>query len=287
VATAISVPPGHGAGGCLEDLVDFRERLYGCLTKRGDAMFGVVDALCGPVVVESLAHLSLADRHERRHGSVYGALARGRIDVDRLREELVLARDPSWPLVFAVDASTWCRNDADCSAERGYYYHSSRHSGGQPIVAGWSYQWIAQLNWPADSWTAPLDAVRLDPRPEAASTEEQAAGQIRAMVARLGPTADVPWCVFDGGYDPVQLTVALAGVRVQHLTRVKSSRIFHFPAPPPGPAGRPTPARGEVPLRGRGHLARARPGPDHLRSPVRHGLGRRLARSAPAAAHLP
>jgi hypothetical protein len=48
--------------------------------------------------------------------------------------------------VFAVDASTWCRNDADCSAERGYYYHSSRHSGGQPIVAGWSYQWIAQLN---------------------------------------------------------------------------------------------------------------------------------------------
>jgi hypothetical protein len=42
VATAISVPPGHGAGGCFEDLVDFRERLYGCLTKRGDAMFGVV-----------------------------------------------------------------------------------------------------------------------------------------------------------------------------------------------------------------------------------------------------
>src|ERR1700730_4614871 len=129
----------------------------------------------------------------------------------------VLARDPGWPLVFAVEASTWCRDDADCSAERGYYYHSSRHSNGQPIVAGWSYQWIAQLNWPADSWTAPLDAVRLDPRPEAVSTEEQAAGQIRAMVARLGPTADVPWCVFDGGYDPVQLTVALAGVRVQHL----------------------------------------------------------------------
>jgi hypothetical protein len=66
VATAISVPVGRGAGGGFEDLVEFRECLYGCLTKRGDAMFGVVDALCGPVVVESLAHLSLVDGHERR-----------------------------------------------------------------------------------------------------------------------------------------------------------------------------------------------------------------------------
>jgi len=239
MAAAISVPAGRGAGGGFEDLVEFRECLYGCLTKRGDAMFGVVDALCGPVVVESLAHLSLADGHERRHGSVYGALARGHIDADRLREELVLARDPSWPLVFAVDASTWCRNDADCSAERGYYYHSSRHSNGQPIVAGWSYQWIAQLSWPADSWTAPLDAVRLDPRPGAASTEERAAGQIRDLADRLGPTADIPWFVFDGGYDPVQLTVALAGVHAQTLTRMKNSRIFHFAAPPrrPGQQG--------------------------------------------------
>ncbi len=241
MATAISVPVGLGAEGCFEDLADFRERLYGCLTKRGDAMFGLVDALCSPVVVESLAHLSLAERHERRHGSVYGALARGRLDAGRLREELVLARDPGWPLVFAVDASTWCRNDADCSAERGYYYHPSRHSSGQPIVAGWSYQWIAQLNWPADSRAAPLDAVRLDPRPGAASAEEQAAGQIRALADRFGPTPEVPLFVFDGGYDPVQLAVALAGARVQTLTRVKSSRIFHFAAPPrrPGQQGAP------------------------------------------------
>ena len=47
--------------------------------------------------------------------------------------------------------------------------------------------------------------------------------------------------MFDGGYDPVQLAVALAGARVQTLTRVKSSRIFHFAAPPrrPGQPGAP------------------------------------------------
>jgi hypothetical protein len=30
----------------------------------------------------------------------------------------------------------WDRCDAECSPERGFYYHPSRHSAGQPIVAG-------------------------------------------------------------------------------------------------------------------------------------------------------
>ena len=33
----------------------------------------------------------------------------------------------------------------------GDYYSVSKHSAGQPIVAGWSYQWITQLDWAADS----------------------------------------------------------------------------------------------------------------------------------------
>ena len=65
--------------------------------------------------------------------------------------------------MFAVDASTWDRCDAECSPERGFHYSASKHSAGQPIVAGWSYQWICQLNWAPDSWTAPLDALRISP----------------------------------------------------------------------------------------------------------------------------
>ena len=87
----------------------------------------------------------------------------GRIDAERLRDLLVSSLPPADPLVFAVDVTTWPRCDAECSPERGYYYHPSRHSAGQPIIAGWAFQWIAQLGFDRDSWTAPVDARRLHP----------------------------------------------------------------------------------------------------------------------------
>ncbi len=76
----------------------------------------------------------------RGHGSIYRALADGSLDEDRLRPLLVANLSPEWPLVFAVDASTWDRCDAECSPERGFYYSASKHSAGQPIVPGWNYQ---------------------------------------------------------------------------------------------------------------------------------------------------
>ena len=72
------------------------------------------------------------------HGSLYKALARGRVDDERVRDLLVAHRPAHWPLVFAVDASSWPRCDAETSPERGFYYSASTHSAGQPIVAGWS-----------------------------------------------------------------------------------------------------------------------------------------------------
>ena len=96
--------------------------------------------------------------------------ARGSLDADRLRDTLVAHRPADWPAIFAVDAGSWPRCDAETSPERGFYYHPSRHSNGQPIVAGWSYQWITQLSWSADSWTAPLDARRIPPTADTTPT---------------------------------------------------------------------------------------------------------------------
>ena len=61
------------------------------------------------------------------------------------------------PTVYAVDLSVWPRCDTEASPGRGYYYHPSCHSTGQPIVAGWAYQLVARLGFERDSWVAPMD----------------------------------------------------------------------------------------------------------------------------------
>ena len=115
----------------------FRDAVYASLGGWTDALFELADALLETEApVGSVPSLSLEPVFRRGHGSLYKALARGRVDADRLRGALAAVRPPEWPAVFAVDASTWPRCDAETSPERGFYYSASRHSAGQPIVAG-------------------------------------------------------------------------------------------------------------------------------------------------------
>lgn len=265
-----------------------RGLVHGCFTRRADALFEALDALLCAEAVPSLPHLSLVGGHRRGWGSVYAALSRGRIDEDALRDLLAEVM-VGWPLhgaagegaagegagatspsqappmpVFAVDASSWPRCDAEASPERGLYYHPSRHSAGQPIVAGWSYQWVAQVGFARDSWTVPVDVRRVRPLHNANTV---AVEQVTALVERLdrqgagsagsagsaesAEKRPVPLFVFDAGYDPGGLQLGLqqaggrreepGGVPAAILVRLRSDRCFYADPPPrpPGAIGRP------------------------------------------------
>jgi hypothetical protein len=216
------------ATGRPETLKSFRGQLYGAFTRWGDALFELTDALLCAGAVSSVPSLSLEPEFTRSHGSLYKALAKGRIDEDRLRSLLVGHRAADWPMVFAVDASTFDRCDAECSPERGYYYSASKHSAGQPIVAGWHYQWICQLSWAPDSWTAPLDAMRI-PAGEDETTATVA--QLRRLVGLLPADGEVPLFVLDAGYDPIAIGHDLAEERCEVLCRIREDRVFYADAP--------------------------------------------------------
>jgi hypothetical protein len=96
----------------------------------------LADALLAAETVTSLPHLSLQAAHRRGWGSLYDALAAGRIDVAALQALLARHAPSDGPAVYAVDLSVWPRCDAEASPERGFCYHPLRHSAGQPIVAG-------------------------------------------------------------------------------------------------------------------------------------------------------
>ena len=120
-------------------------------------------------------------------------------------------------------------------AQRGLYYHPSRHSAGQPIIAGWAFQWICQLSLDRDSWTAPVDARRLHPLDD---TDQTAAAQIRMLLGRLPAGESVPLFVFDAGYDSAQLSLDLVDAPAAVLVRLRADRCFSAD-PPPRPAGAP------------------------------------------------
>ena len=223
-------------------LREFRERLHDCFELRADALFELTEAiLSAGAVPSSPVHLSLQPVHRRGWGSLYAALSSGRIDAEALRELLATFGPGSGTPVYAVDVSPWPRSDAEASPGRGYLYHPSRHSAGQPIVAGWAYQLVARLGFERDSWVAPVDARRVEPEEDADCV---AAEQVRALVARLPQIprhSAAPLFVFDAGYDPVRLQHSLEGCRAQILVRLHSGRVFYADPEPPSkrPAGRP------------------------------------------------
>ena len=214
-------PPVEGLGALRQDL-------YACHTKRADALFELCDAVLSAGNVPSPPHLSLAPIHRRGWGSLYAGLSKGSIDAEALRDLLAIhSSDAEGTPVYAVDVSSWPRCDAETSPQRGYLYHPSRHSAGQPIVAGWAYQLIAGLSFERDSWVTPVDARRVEP---AEDTDKVAAKQIRQLVDRQAKCDGKPLFVFDDGYDPVRLQFDLQEeeVAAQILVRMSPTRVFYF-----------------------------------------------------------
>jgi hypothetical protein len=189
-------------------LGSFRAELHACFPRRADALFELGDALLCAHAVPSLPQPRLQTGSRRGWGSVYAALARGRIDTERLRGLLVSTLPPADPLVFAVDVTTWPRCDAECSPSAAT---TTIHPGTRPADhRRLGLPGITQLGFDRDFWAAPVDARRLRPLDD---TDQTAAGQIRVLLGRLDAGGRVPLFVFDGGYDSAQLSLDLAEER--------------------------------------------------------------------------
>jgi hypothetical protein len=236
------------------ELSALRQEFYRCLTRRADALFELTDAvLCADGPVRSVAELSLAGEHRRGHGSGYAALARGQVDIGRLRTALTavpLPRTADGRLVLAVDVTCWLRPEAHTCAQRILCHTYGRGKDQHMMVPGWPYSVVVALEAGRGSWTAPLDAVRLTAGDNAADVT---ARQVRDVVTRL--IAGGHWSsgdphillVADAGYDGPRLAHVLADLPVIVLVRMRSDRVLRRPVgpQPPGTMGRPRRHGGE------------------------------------------
>jgi hypothetical protein len=241
--------PGAAAG----LLAGFRGELYRCLTRRGDALFSLADAvLCSEGRVSDLARLSLVPEFGRGHGALYDAVSAGRVEVARLRRAVAGLPLPAWRdgrIRLAADVSNWLRPEAAASPGRLSCHVHGRGPNAAQLVPGWPYSVVAALGPGPSSWTLPLDAVRLEPGDDDTAVT---AAQLREVTQRL--IAAGQWkpgdpgilIALDAGYNPVRLAWLLEGLPVTVVARVRADRAFYRPAPerPAGASGRP-PRHGE------------------------------------------
>jgi hypothetical protein len=230
----------------LPDLSAFRAELRACLSRRGDALFELADAmLCTSGPVRSPVELSLEPEFNRQHSSVYDALRHGRVAVARLRRALVgrtAAAGQGEPLMFAIDTTPLARPDARFADQRTMVM--VRGKGPDVFLPGWNFSVLVGIGWGASSWVDPIEARRL--RPTEHHTEV-ALAQVRALLGDLRATGrwsvgdPLPLVVFDAGNQGTDLAAELDGLPVQILVRLRSNRVFHAdPAPrEPGTGGRP------------------------------------------------
>lgn len=244
------MPPSHDvlSSNPLTQLSAFRDELMGCLTRRGDTLFELADAmLCAQGRVCSPAELSLEPELRRGHGSVYAALDRGLIDVAGLQRLLlsrVAAARAGQPLMFAIDTTPLARPDAAYADNRTMV--QVRGKGGDVFLPGWSYSILVAISWGASSWVDPLAARRLLPTDD---HSEVTLTQIRDLLTDLAATgtqtSDIPapLVILDAGNDATALAHELTGEQVQVLTRLNSKRVFYTDPDPRLPGRRGAPAR--------------------------------------------
>ena len=251
---ASSMTRGVNFGGELPEtgcawrlLAGFRGEFYRCLTRRGDALFGLADAvLCAGGRVTDLARLSLVPESGRGHGGVYDGVNAGRVEIGRLRVSLAGLPLPAWPdgrIRLAVDVSAWLRPDAATSPGRMFCHVHGRGKNAAQVIPGWPYSVVAALGPGATSWVLPLDAVRLGPGDDDLAVT---AAQLREVVMRLiaaGRWADGDpdiLIAMDSGYNVTRLAWLLADLPAVLVARVRSDRVFYAD---PAPRGRPVPGQ--------------------------------------------
>ncbi|MBS2967130.1 transposase, partial [Actinocrinis puniceicyclus] len=233
------------AGAGHEQLRRLRAGIYGCFTRRADALFELCDALlCAPGPVSSPVELSLEPEFRRGHAMVYDALAQGRVDGARLRRVLVGALPAARagePLMFGVDVTPIPR--AGARYVDGLSMVVVRGAGGDRLLPGWPLSVLVGLSWGASSWVDALEARRIEPGVDHTGV---LIAQAEALLDDLSATGrwragDVPpLVIFDSGYPAALVAHALEGRAVQVLGRVRADRVFYHRAPAPVPgAGRP------------------------------------------------
>jgi hypothetical protein len=211
----------------------FRQRVYQKLGQRAGAALDLIDALTVAGRVSSPVALSEAGPFRRQSSSGYDVLNHGALSEVELAEVLyehqpVERERIAGYEVYAVDATSNERAEAETAAERGYLKSDAKAAA----KVGYKFSWLVRLVGGRTSWVAPQDVQRIKP---ASSEGATAAEPVKALDQRSTQPKVV---VADSRYASV---VFLAVFRVTQtlavLVRLRNHQVL-YEQPHPKPQGR-------------------------------------------------
>ena len=210
-------------------LTAFRQQLYACFSRAGDALFNCIDALLSETPARSFAELSLSPFFVRQWPSLYQALQEASVDrvaLQRLFCAYVRLPGAGERLLLGIDASSIARPCSATAADRTYVHQSNLPEGSKPVRPGWQFSTLTVLPQSPCSWTYVLDNVRVA---SAQTQGEAAAAQITSVLPLL-PTRAL--LLGDGYYGSVTFLTLLKDAPCDALLRFARNRVLFRPAPP-------------------------------------------------------
>lgn len=132
----------------IQKLQTFRNSLYSLFTKRSDALFNLLDALCRDGhQYKSVVELSQSASFERGYSSITDAITRGLTHADFKKiEALVFSHtkaEQNTPHLFFTDCTANPRPYAKAMQQRGIVHSPNPAPGNKPICVGHQYSLLA------------------------------------------------------------------------------------------------------------------------------------------------
>jgi hypothetical protein len=218
-------------------LAGFRDGLYLCFERAGDALLDLADALLSETASKSLPELSLSPLFRRQWPSLYAVLQDAKIHREHLRR-LFAAFAPlpeaGQRLVVGLDASPIARPHSQTARDRTHVHAPNLPPGCKPVTVGWQYSSLVVLPACPSSFVYLLDTLRIQSHQTPAQV---GAAQVQQILPRLPQRALL---LGDRYYSSLTFFSQVAGVACDKLLRLQKHRVLYRPAPPKreGP-GRP------------------------------------------------
>ena len=206
----------------------YRQAIAACFVKEQAALQDILDALTSEPQAQSVIELTESRHFPRRWPSLYKALERGEIALERLHRTLLAALPPltTERRLLGLDCLPLVRPESPTLRDREYVHVPNLPKSAKPVLPGWQYSEVVVLPATPSGATFVLDCSRV---PSDQSPLAWGAVQLLALAPQLAERAIL---LGDRAYGVPAFLPLVWSLPLDLLLRLRKNARLYFSAPP-------------------------------------------------------